>query len=192
MARLFLFTIGVWCVVASPADAQAAAGDVSGGYRFMNVSPATYGRGWNADASYYLGTRLAIVGDVGGSYKRDEHADVIGGVSFAGTTRINLHTYLGGVRVRLGQNAAVTPFAQALAGGAHVHGSAVVHALSGAVPDVTSAGGENNWAMALDGGVIVRPWRALGVRVSAGYLRLFRDTTDHNAFRLNTAIVVPF
>jgi hypothetical protein len=51
---------------------------------------------------------------------------------------------------------------------------------------------ENAAFVALDGGVTVQPWRALGLRLSAGYLRQFREREDHNVLRLNAGIVVPF
>jgi hypothetical protein len=114
MRGVIVYAVALVCAVASPALAQDSAGDVSGGYRLIRISPTTYGLGWYADASRQIGTTLALVGEVGGSYKRDEPSAVIRGTSFSGETRINLHTFGGGVRLRLGRVAAMTPFGQVL------------------------------------------------------------------------------
>jgi hypothetical protein len=187
-----IYTVAFVCAVASPALAQDSAGDVSAGYRFIHISPTTYGLGWYADASRHVGPTLALVGEVGGSYKRDEPSAVIRGTSFSGETKINLHTFAGGIRLRLGRVAALTPFGQVLVGVSHVSGHVVVRDDSGGVPDVITESTDNAGLLALDGGVIIQPWRALGLRVSAGYMRLFRDRDDNNVVRLNAGIVVPF
>jgi hypothetical protein len=198
MRLVAAIAIGVMLAVAMPARAQDKAIEVSGGYQYRQISspadgvPPTRWNGWYIDTSRDLGTMLALVGEVGGTYRTASFTLTAQGAESQSTVQADWYTYLGGMRVRLGRNGLVTPFAQGLVGGAHMLASTVVHSVTGSVPDATSEGSQNAWTMALDGGVDLRPWDAVGVRVLAGYLRTFNRFDDLNTLRLNVGIVLPF
>jgi len=151
--------------------------DVFFGYSYVRANPNTPGasgfnlHGGSASVAYYPSSSLGIVGDFGGYH--------VGSIS--GTTvNSNLYTYLFGPR--FAYRGKVTPFAQALFGGAHLTGSALGTPL------------QNSFAMTAGGGVDVNATDHVTIRLAqAEYLLTrFREIgprVNQNNLRLSTGIV---
>ncbi len=156
--------------------------DLFAGYSYVRATPATPGapgfnlNGGSASAAYYLTRSFGIVSDFGGY-----HVSRVGSTPVSGT----LYTYLFGPRLAYHGSSRVTPFAQALFGGAHGSASAFGGSASG-----------NAFAMSAGGGLDVNASEHIGFRlVQAEYLMSrFREgpssnrSTQNNA-RISTGIV---
>ena len=117
-----LFAI-VLCAAASPAAAQSGskpqaprsgppALDISAGYSYVREAgtdggvPNIYNAGWVVSVSHRIGaSRIAVVGEAGGSYRLDVFGE-----------RQSLYGFFGGVRVPLVHLFHLSTFAQALVG----------------------------------------------------------------------------
>ena len=150
--------------------------EASFGYSYVRANPNTSGvpsfnlQGGSASLAYNPSDRFGIVGDFGGYH--------VGSIS--GTTvNSNLYTYLFGPRFSL--RGKVTPYAQALFGGAHITGGAL-------------ASSQNSFAMTVGGGVDVKVTDHVAIRLGqAEYLMTrFREIgprVTQNNLRLSTGIV---
>ncbi len=120
------------------------------GYSYVRVKPATSGapsfnlNGGSASVAYNPSASIGIVGDFGGY-----HVGSVSGVP----VDANIYTYLFGPRLSYRKNDRITPFAQALFGGAH--------ASSGSLGSATA----NAFAMALGGGVDAKVTEHVAVRL---------------------------
>lgn len=153
------------------------------GYSYVRGNPATDGvpgfnlNGGSGSIAFNPTSRFGIVADVGGYHVRN-----IGGTS----VDANLITYLFGPRYSFRGNDRITPFAQALFGGAHLTGSAL-----------GSSGSSNSFAMALGGGVDAKLTEHLAVRLGQFEYLLTRfdegsgNVAQHN-LRFSTGIVFRF
>jgi len=181
MRRLLLLAIGVLLIGTGTALAQDR-GDVSGGYRYIHADEEDFGKGWYFDVTGHVTDMVSIVGDVGGTYRSDTETD--GGVTF--DTSLKIHTFQGGVKFRVPtMNPNVVPFAQVLGGGVR----SSFKFSGGGLSDSDS---ETDGLFTLSGGVDVSGMAKVGVRVQAGYFRVFSEDEGTNGFQFSIGAKVGF
>lgn len=165
------FAFGFLMVLASSLPAAAQAVEVSGGYNFLRLldedldDEKNFAKGWYADLA--VGGKVAVVGQVSGNYK-----------TFEDLFDLNLHSYMGGVRLGSSGSRGVVPFVQVL-GGAFRSGS------SGLGVDESSTDG----ALQVGVGVNVLPVGGIGLRLGADYIRVFTESEGTNVLRFGVGIV---
>jgi hypothetical protein len=166
--------------------------ELSGGYQLVNFNPSqsltslTLARGWFVDAAGSVNHVVSLVAEVGGGYK-SQHRENLG---FDARVNLNMHEFMGGVRLNARQ-ARVVSFGQFLLGGVHGRSSSSV---SGALIHLANRGSATHFAMQADGGVIVPLTGRVGVRIGAGYLRVQpknEETIDGGAFRFVAGLALP-
>jgi len=200
MRRVVALVLGILLLTGGTALAQDRA-DVSAGWRLLHVSGSeteditqtgddgvNLPKGWYVDVAVPIAPMLSIVGDIGGNYKSESESFTEQGITFTGTAKVTLHTFLGGIRLRATENPRVSPFAQILFGAAR--GSASVEATVSGVPLIDFDESGTEAAMSLGGGVNLNAG-SLGVRVQADWLKILEDDSG-NAFRFGVGIVIPF
>jgi len=139
--------------------------------------------GWFISAEYKVIPWLGVVGDFGGNYGNERvvpFCEVIPICPSPLDANVNVQTFLAGPRasVTVGK---VTPFAQALFGGAHTSASGTGFSNS-----------DTSFATALGGGVDFRLAKTIGWRVQGDYLQTRFFGSSQNNFRLSTGLVVRF
>jgi hypothetical protein len=206
MGRLGLLVTGVLMVTSSAHAQDTSRGEFSVGWRFYHAAissfirpldPALatndYPKGWYADVALNLSPKFAIVGEVGGTYHRDEITQEFGFSSSEESSEATFHTFMGGVRVRAPQNAAFVPFGQVLFGGEHDSSADERTTRFTFTPNPSTIARESSTSspvLALDAGVTAAAgW--LGVRASVGYVRFFTDA-DADALRVNVGAAFRF
>src|ERR1700691_1615324 len=169
MKRLALFC-GAMLLFAGITSAQdSPRAEVFGGYSFVhatNDAGSANFNGGTGSLAYNLAPWLGAVGDVGGSRWSQDGADA------------TLVTYLFGPKVSM-RRGPVTPFAQALFGGAHLSGGGI---------------SSNGFAMTLGGGVDWDATPHIAIRlVQAEYLMTRFSEIDgnnqQNNARISTGVV---
>lgn len=176
-AMTFLFCL-------SAAAQGNSSGDVFAGYSYVRAHPATSGapsfnlNGGSGSLAWTPGP-LGLVGDFGGY-----HVSKIGSAS----VDANLFTYLFGPRLTLNRGGGLSPFAQALFGGAHISNAT----LGGSG---TSA---NTFAAALGAGLDWNASRHFGIRLGQADYLLTRfeegpnNRKTQNNLRISAGIVFRF
>ena len=200
MRRFATLVLGVLVLSGGTALAQDRP-EVSAGWRLLHFSGGdaedisnteddglNLPKGWYFDVAVPITPMLSIVGDVGGNYKSETVSVTEQGISFEGTAKVNVHTFLGGVRLRATENPRVSPFAQILFGAARASGS--VEATVSGMPLIDFEESGTEAALSLGAGVTLAAG-SLGVRVQAEWLKILEDDSD-NAFRFGVGIVIPF
>ena len=200
MRRLATLVIGVRALTGGMAIAQDRP-EVSAGWRLLHISGSDTGeiagteddgvnlpKGWYVDVAVPITPMFSIVGDVGGNYKSESVTFTEQGIAFSGTAKVNVHTFLGGVRLRATENPRVTPFAQLLFGVAR--GRASVEATVGGAPLIDFDEAGTDAAMSLGAGVNLTAG-SIGVRLQAEWLKILEDESG-NAFRFGAGVVIPF
>jgi opacity protein-like surface antigen len=139
--------------------------------------------GWFVSAEYKVIPWLGVVGDFGGNYGTERvvpFCEVIPICPSPLNAQAHVQTFLAGPRasVSIGK---VTPFAQALFGGAHTSASGTGFSSS-----------DTSFATALGGGVDLRLAKTLAWRVQGDYLQTRFFTSSQNNFRFSTGLVVRF
>jgi opacity protein-like surface antigen len=188
---LFLF--------AGLANAQVPSGNVFFGYSYENTNSQTFGpnlitstvtrpnlKGWEASFEGkmvpWIGivAWIGIVGDVSGHYGTQSFTQF----TPAGPIKVNVtgheQEYLAGLRfsVPIGS---FTPFAEGLAGVAHIH-------TGGSTPGPSNT----SFATAVGGGIDYRLFRPVAVRVEGDYLHTKFFNAGQNNLRLSAGIVLRF
>ncbi len=173
-----------------------------GGYSYLRVSDQGSSANFNGGSgslSYNLTPWLGVVGDFGGYHWSSNGVDA------------NVVTYMGGPKIAY-RSGRITPFVQALFGGAHLSGSAnqqcslaVVRGQSNGCCDSAVVRGqisgcgfgsasENAFAMALGGGLDWNATPHIGIRlVQAEYLMtMFNDGANNrqNNARVSAGVVL--
>lgn len=200
MRRLATLVLMVLVVTGGTALAQDRP-EVSAGWRLLHISGSdaddisgdeddgvNFPKGWYFDVAVPITPMFSIVGDIGGNYKSETESFTEQGVTFTGTAKANIHTFLGGIRLRAGENPRVSPFAQILFGAARA--TASVEATVGGAPLIDFEESGTEAAMSLGAGVNLAAG-SLGVRVQAEWLKILEDDSG-NAFRFGVGIVIPF
>ncbi len=177
------------------ASAQTATkGNISFGYSYVRgnlssnrpLSPTISSsnlNGWFTSAEYKPIPWLGGVLDFGGNYGTERvtpFCEVIIVCQGPLTANANIHTFLSGPRasVSLGK---VTPFAQALLGGAHTNASGTGF-----------SNADTSIATALGGGMDFRLAKTIAWRVQGDYLQTHFFSNSQNQFRFSTGPVVRF
>ena len=200
MRRLAVLLIGILALTGGTAMAQDRP-EVSAGWRLLHISGSDAGdlsgtdddgvnlpKGWYFDVAAPITPMLSLVGDIGGNYKSESVTFTEQGVTFSGTAKVSLHTFLGGIRLRATENPRVSPFAQLLFGAAR--GSASVEATVSGVPLIDFDESGTDAAMSLGAGVNLTAG-SIGVRLQAEWLKILEDDSG-NAFRFGAGVVIPF
>src|SRR5579864_3156141 len=184
MNRLVLLC-GALLLFAGIASAQDEAPkvEVFGGYSYVRVNPGFNFNGGSGSFAYNLTPMFGVVGDFGGYHWSQAGVDA------------NVISYLFGPKVAL-RHGPITPFAQALFGGARISGSSGGCAgVAGRVRPEGFIGGcgsgsENAFAMTIGGGVDWNATSHIGIRLIQGEYLLthFLSNTQNNA-RISTGVV---
>jgi hypothetical protein len=173
----------IWAVLLSSGAALAQdKGDVSGGYRYVRSGGEGIVKGFYFDVTGHVTDMFSIVGEVGGSYLSE--SETFSGVTAEASGKI--HTFAAGVKLRgpkVSPN--VVPFARILFGG----GKASVEAKFEGVTLLDES--TSNPIVHLGGGVDVSGGGPVGVRVQAGWLRLFEDDAS-NIFTFSVGAKIGF
>lgn len=185
---------------AGSANAQSLpAGEFSAGWRLLTL-PHAFGEqsetmplGWYADVAGNLNRVFAVVGEVAGNYKSFDENETQFGTAVRVNADINMHTFLGGVRVSARQVPAFTPYVQALFGLARAAGTIKGEAtIAGRTVEVIDEHeSESDFAIDAGGGVNFNLSDRFAVRTGASYLRV-GGSDGGNAFRFGVGVVVPF
>lgn len=160
--------------VATPVLAQESAGDVAIGYSILHDSEAeeTFPMGWLFAGGVNLGSNLAVVGEVGGNYKKVDF--------FGEDLNLRVHSFLGGVRVQ-NRHPKAMPFGQVLVGLAHMGLSVLGESES-----------SNGFAVQPGGGVDIALSSSLGARVQGDFRMIRSDGETANEFRVGFGLVFAF
>lgn len=176
--KRFGLLCGVMLLFAGLASAQDEAPKVEafGGYSYLRVNPGSDipGENFNGGSgslAYNFTPMLGVVADFGGYHWSQTGTDA---------TAVS---YLFGPKVAL-RHGSITPFAQALFGGAHISFS-------------DEGGSQNAFAMALGGGVDWNATAHIGIRVIQAEYVLTRFSVDEstqtqNNARISTGVVFRF
>jgi len=200
MRRRATLVLGVLVLTGGTALAQDRP-EVSAGWRLLHISGSeaedisgtgdddvNLPKGWYFDVAVPITPMFSIVGDIGGNYKSESVSFTEQGLTFSGTAKVSLHTFLGGIRLRATENPRVTPFAQILFGAAR--GTASVEATVGGTPLIDFDESGTDAAMSVGAGINLTAG-SVGVRLQAEWLKILEDESG-NAFRFGAGIVVPF
>ena len=181
MRRVVSLVLGVLLLSCVTALAQDK-GDISGGYRYLRSEGQSISKGWYVDVTGHLTPVVSIVGEVGGSYKTE--SETVAGFTAEGNGKV--HTFAAGVKLRAAKvSPNAVPFAQILFGG----GKASVEAKVAGVTVLDDS--STDPLMHLSGGVDVSGSSPIGVRVQAGWLRVFEDDAS-NFFTLSVGAKIGF
>jgi len=179
--------------------------ELSAGWRLLHATDVneqfdeTLAAGWYADVAWNVTNAIALVGDVAGAYKTFEEAITELGARVDVTAEVDVHTFLGGVRVSARQLPRVVPFGQVLFGVAHgkvdVEGSATIPSTIPRLPPVTiridESESSNEFALEAGGGVTLNLIEAVGIRIAGSYMRIGTEDGS-NAFRFGVGAVLGF
>jgi hypothetical protein len=165
MKRLLLLSLGLF-LFAVPSRAQSSA-DASIGYSYFRLggSGGINQNGVSGSLAYNPIPYLGIVGDFGGY-----HASPVG-------VSLNTYTFLFGPRINFRNPTKITPFAQFLAGAAHL----------------TAGGGSStDFAYSVGGGVDLHVLPHLSVRPQLDYVGIRNSGSTANCTRVSLSAVVHF
>ena len=170
---------------AIPAVAQETPkAELSGGYQLNRFDEETVSKGWSFDVAGNLNKMIGIVGEVGGVYKSKSDSGI--------TDDMNIHQFMGGVRLNGRQNPKAAFFGQILAGAARVSFSESGSVKLGSTTiTINQKDSKTDFALQIGGGVNVRATGKVGVRIGADYVRIFHDDKVTNIFRFVAGIVLP-
>jgi hypothetical protein len=182
---LFLF--------AGLANAQIPSGNVFLGFSSERTNSTAFGpnlvratvtspnlHGWEASFEGKVLPFVGIVGDVSGHYGTQSFTETTSN----GSQNINVtgheQEYLVGLRLSVPVGK-LTPFAEAMAGGAHIH-------TGGTLPGPSNT----SFATALGGGLDYRLLGPIAARIEGDYLRTSFFSSTQNNFRLSAGVVFRF
>jgi opacity protein-like surface antigen len=182
---LFLF--------AGLANAQIPSGNVFLGFSYERTNSTAFGpnlvratvtspnlHGWEASFEGKVLPFVGIVGDVSGHYGTQSFTETTSN----GSQNINVtgheQEYLVGLRLSVPVGK-LTPFAEAMAGGAHIH-------TGGTLPGPSNT----SFATALGGGLDYRLLGPIAARIEGDYLRTSFFSSTQNNFRLSAGVVFRF
>jgi opacity protein-like surface antigen len=185
-------------LAAAPAAAQTTPRiQASAGYQFLHLSGEgegeSLGKGWYGEVAGNLTPMFSAVVEVSGSYKSIDESLTVGGVTSTFTADVKLHQFLGGVRVNSRRNPAIIPFGQVLFGGVNgsVEGTGSASVGGSTIFAFSEGESSTEFAMLIGGGADFRLNDKAGIRLGAGYTRIFGDG-GANAFRVTAGVVFPF
>jgi hypothetical protein len=206
MRRLGGLVIGV-CLISSVAAAQDTnRAEVSAGWRYYHATyasqpratafsmtvPNDFPQGWYADAALNVSPKFAVVGEAGGTRRRDEFDRSGTVVTESEWIEYRFQTYMGGIRVRAPHVPWFVPFGQVLFGGEHnsSEGERSFRLLQNTPFISRQDSASSNAVLALDGGTTLM-FGPVGARVAVGYMRFF-GTADADALRVSLGAAYRF
>jgi len=186
-----VFSFAVVCISAQASAQSFPTVDISAGYQSLHSSVAgppsstlppafrdadrdSMPRGWYADVTGHVTSMIGIAVQVGGNYGTFEESI---GTSYRATNKLQVHEFIGGVRVN--ERGACTctraiPFGHVMAGA--INGNARIRttaAFPGTVPTTNNAEtSSTDFVLELGGGVNVRLSKVVGLRAGADYMRV--------------------
>jgi hypothetical protein len=135
---------------------------------------------------------IAIIGEAGGSYYSSDFTGAGGTTSLTVTSNVNLHTFMGGVRVRASNVPRLVPFGQILFGGEHTTNSNETVTVQQTTSRIRRDFASTDAALAFDAGATFVVRSRVGVRAAAGYAHFFAPDIDLNAFRFSLGAAFRF
>jgi opacity protein-like surface antigen len=199
MQRLPGRVLGYYLVVlgvAVPVSAQTAPRtEISGGYQFVTFSVdgenESLPKGWYFDVAGNLTPMLGVVFQVGGNYKTFEESVTIGPGTVTATADLDVHEFLGGLRVNARGNSALVPYGQVLVGGVVSSVELTASSTIPGVPGFSEEESATNFGLEVGGGVNFRVAENTGIRFGVDYVRVFaEDDEGVNVFRFHVGVVV--
>jgi hypothetical protein len=194
-----LVAIMVVCGWTAVAEAQVRSGEFSAGWKLLHAmdvvldADETIPVGWYADVAGRIAGPISIVGEVAGAYKSFSSRITELGVPVDVDADVDIHSFLGGVRISAFQNPRVVPFGQVLLGAARgsitVTGTATV---GGRQFDVSESESSTDLAIDFGGGVNLAVGDNFAVRLNGSFTRIGGSDDGGNAFRFGAGVVVPF
>jgi len=197
--RIVLSTVAMLGFAISANAQNAPNGELSAGWRLLTL-PDAFGQesetmplGWYADVAGNLNRVFGVVGEVGGNYKSFNQSSTEFGTDVRLAVDVNVHTFLGGVRVNARQVPAFTPYVQALFGLARAAGNVKGQVTVGGrtIESIDQSESDSDFAFDAGGGVNINLTDGFAVRVGASYLRI-GGSDGGNAFRFGVGGVIPF
>jgi opacity protein-like surface antigen len=176
-------------VLPQPALAQNGAGELSAGWRVLNIEEETFLAGWYADVVGNITNTFGVVAEVAGHYKTFDETRSVGAIQVAVSADARVHTFMGGVRFSLPQNPRITPFVQALVGLAHAAVDAETSSNLGGT--FTFDESTSDAAIDLGGGVNIGLTDSMRLRLAGSYVRVLEEDAG-NGVRFAVGIVFPF
>lgn len=177
-----------------PGSIPVPLAEVSGGYMFMrDFTDMPDGKGLNFPAGWYFSVAvnptqwLGLVGEVGGSYKN--RFDGIAFDEFRFSTDARVYTLMGGPRFfrKFGR---VAPFAQVLAGVAHIRATV---RFPDEIPGIgTYRDNTTDFAVQPGGGVTVYLTEHVGARVAGDYRTIINFMDDGNDYTNEFRVIAGF
>lgn len=184
-----LLTLGL--ATASMAQENPKA-EVFGGYSYLRTSEGGVdlnSNGASGSLSFNPSAPLGLVADFGYYHASPNVSSLIVGLPISTDVSVNTFSYLFGPKLAIRSHEKVTPFVQALFGGAHQKTTVKVSGIS--VSD-----SEGAFAMALGGGIDVKATTNVAIRlVQAEYvLTKFTDGDNNrqNSLRISAGVVFRF
>jgi len=171
MKRVTLVAVCLLFISAIAVAADAPKAEVFGGYSYLHCDKNSFGdtcnlNGWDASVAFNAAKYFGIVADFGGTYGTVTDRDV------------KVYSFLFGPKFAVRKNK-VTPFAQALFGVANLKQSEATWSLS-----------ENDFAMALGGGLDINVSKKIAVRAAQAEYVMTRSSGEaFNHFRYSAGIV---
>lgn len=176
-------------VLPQPARAQNSAGELSAGWRVLNIEEETFTGGWYADVVGNITNMFGVVAEVAGHYKSFDETRSVGAIQVAVSADARVHTFMGGVRFSVPQNPRITPFVQALVGLAHAAVDAEGSSTFGGT--FTFDESTSDAAIDLGGGVNIGLTDSMRLRLAGSYFRVFEEDAG-NGVRFAVGVVFPF
>ncbi len=187
---LALLTLG-FSAAAVAQDTPKA--EVFGGYSYLRTSESGIdlnSNGASGSVAFNPTGTLGFVADFGYYHASPNIADLAGVIiPFSTDVSVNTFSYLFGPKVAIRSHEKLTPFAQALFGGAHQSTKVTIAGISASASD-------DAFALALGGGLDVKATRNIAIRlVQAEYvLTKFNDGGNNrqNSVRVSAGVVFRF
>ena len=193
MTRVRMSLVAVFAafvmVLPQPALAQNDAGELSAGWRVLNIEEETFLAGWYADVVGNITSTFGVVAEVAGHYKTFDETRSVGAIQVAVSADARVHTFMGGVRFSLPQNPRITPFVQALVGLAH--GAVDAETSSNLGGTLSFDESTSDAAIDLGGGVNIGLTDGMRLRLAGSYVRVLEEDAG-NGVRFAVGIVFPF
>jgi opacity protein-like surface antigen len=171
------------------ANAQIPSGNVFLGFSYERTNSTAFGpnlvrttvtspnlHGWEASFEGKVLPFIGIVGDVSGHYGTQSFTNGSQNINVTGHEQ----EYLVGLRLSVPVGK-LTPFAEAMAGAAHIH-------TGGSLPGPSNT----SFATALGGGLDYRLLGPVAARVEGDYVRTSFFSSTQNNFRLSAGVVFRF
>lgn len=163
-----------------------------GGYSYLHSSDSgvsVNANGVSGSFSFNPNATVGLVADFGYYHANPNVASLIGPIPISTSVSVNTFSYMFGPKYAIRTHEKVTPFVQALFGGAH-------QSTSFNISGITGSSGENAFAMALGGGLDVKATSNVAIRlIQAEYvLTKFNDGGNNrqNSIRLSAGVVFRF